>query len=163
MKKVLIIVLAAILFLACAPQKVYVCKYVGQPGVDERLQAGQNPIEVSVNAIRDFQGVGSWFNDKQGRSFVLGYVGDEVGECPVPDTPPKNRPCVTMYVLTGRLSTCYLIAGEGDNPKELPARFDGTDYMRSLCRWGCDLNPFNWNGGWSTKCIVQLPPCVDCQ
>ena len=31
--------------------KVYVCKYVGQPGVDEELQTGQNPIEVSVNAL----------------------------------------------------------------------------------------------------------------
>ena len=27
--------------------KVFVCKYVGKPGVDERLQTGDNPIDVS--------------------------------------------------------------------------------------------------------------------
>ena len=32
-------------------RKVFVCKYVGKPGDDERLQTGQNPISVSVNAI----------------------------------------------------------------------------------------------------------------
>src|SRR4029078_2879368 len=31
--------------------KVFVCKYVGTPGADERLQTGDNPISVSVNAI----------------------------------------------------------------------------------------------------------------
>lgn len=54
--------------------KVYVCKYVGTPGVDERLQTGQNPIEVSINAIKDYHGVGSYFADAQGRSYVLGEV-----------------------------------------------------------------------------------------
>lgn len=58
-----------------APKKVYVCKFVGTPGVDERLQTGDNPLEVSVNAIKVKPVVvGSFFNDKQGRSFVLGYV-----------------------------------------------------------------------------------------
>lgn len=33
--------------------KVSVCKYVGTPGVDERLQTGQNPIEVTINASPD--------------------------------------------------------------------------------------------------------------
>ena len=49
--------------------KVFVCKYVGKPGVDERLQTGQNPISVSVNAIPlgDVQ-IGSEFADAQGRS-----------------------------------------------------------------------------------------------
>ena len=53
--------------------KVYVCKYVGTPGVDETLQTGQNPIEVSVNAVDDAT-VGSYFNDAHGRSYVLGTV-----------------------------------------------------------------------------------------
>jgi len=30
--------------------KVFVCKYVGKPGVDERLQTGNNPISVDSNA-----------------------------------------------------------------------------------------------------------------
>ena len=29
--------------------KVFVCKYVGTPGVNERLQTGGNPIDVSIN------------------------------------------------------------------------------------------------------------------
>jgi hypothetical protein len=74
--------------------KVYVCKYVGTPGEDERLQTGQNPIEVSVNAIKDYDGVGSYFNDAQGRSFVLATVPQvpepTVADCPgyVPPKPP---------------------------------------------------------------------------
>lgn len=64
-------------------EKVYVCKYVGTPGEDERLQFGQNPIEVSVNAIPlDPVVVGSYFADAHGRSFVLGFV---------PMSPEPNR------------------------------------------------------------------------
>jgi hypothetical protein len=33
--------------------KVFVCKYVGTPGVDETLQSGQNPLSVSINSIKD--------------------------------------------------------------------------------------------------------------
>ncbi len=82
--------------------KVLVCKYVGTPGVDERLQTGQNPISVSENAIKDFHGVNSYFNDKQGRSYVLDIDnGQEVDEsaCPTttvtPPTPPVATPPVT--------------------------------------------------------------------
>jgi len=72
---------------ACTPQKVFVCKYVGTPGVDERLQTGQNPIDVSVNAISQTPVVvGSYFNDAQGRSFVLafdiGQATPSVSQCP---------------------------------------------------------------------------------
>lgn len=76
-------------------KKVFVCKYVGKPGVDEVLQSGNNPISVSVNAIRDYNGVGSYFNDAQGRSYVLaedtrtggGQEGEpSVDSCPVPST-----------------------------------------------------------------------------
>jgi len=61
-------------------KKVFVCKYVGTPGVDERLQTGQNPISVSVNSIKDFHGIGSFFNDAQGRSYVLAF--DVSGQAP---------------------------------------------------------------------------------
>ena len=79
--------------------KVFVCKYVGTPGDDERLQTGNNPIDVSINAINDFQGVGSYFNDAQGRSFVLaldeGQAEPDVSSCPgfVPE--PSPSPTVT--------------------------------------------------------------------
>ena len=79
--------------------KVFVCKYVGQPGVDERLQTGDNPISVSVNSIPNYQGVGSYFADQHGRSFVLavdntppGPAGDPgVGACPAPEGPPHDE------------------------------------------------------------------------
>ena len=79
--------------------KVFVCKYVGTPGVDERLQTGQNPIDVSINAIPDYQGIGSYFADKQGRSFVLaldtGHNNPSVSECPGFVPPPSPTPSVT--------------------------------------------------------------------
>lgn len=69
------------------PKKVFVCKYVGTPGVNERLQTGQNPINVSINAIPvQPVVVGSYFADQHGRSYVLAFdVGQpepDVSECP---------------------------------------------------------------------------------
>ena len=69
-----------------APRKVYVCKYVGVPYINERIQTGQNPIEVSANATRG-AGVGSYFLDGQGRSYVLAVVvpgqpAPSVAACP---------------------------------------------------------------------------------
>ena len=74
--------------------KVFVCKYVGTPGADERLQTGDNPISVSVNAIPGGAFVGAYFADAHGRSYVLAYdVGQPepaVSECPRPDVPPTD-------------------------------------------------------------------------
>ena len=98
----LIIALAAIaglIFLALpAPSSVaagdnakwFVCKYVGTPGVDERLQTGQNPISVSENAIPVSPVVpGEFFQDAHGRSYVLvedvGQAEPDPSECPPPD------------------------------------------------------------------------------
>jgi hypothetical protein len=70
-------------------RKVYVCKYVGTPGVDERLQTGQNPINPSVNSINvDPVVVGSTFSDAQGYSVVIAF--DE-GQ-----TSPTAADCVTQ-------------------------------------------------------------------
>ena len=78
------------------PKKVFVCKFVGTPGVDERLQTGQNPISVSVNAIQNNQWDGvvpGWFSDAHDRSFVLAYdTGQpkpDVSGCPQPEGPPE--------------------------------------------------------------------------
>ena len=89
-------------------KKVYVCKYVGTPGQNERLQTGGNPINVSVNAIQNFQGIGSYFNDQQGRSFVVAWDSGDgqeppVSMCPapapdvipIPATPAINDLCGT--------------------------------------------------------------------
>lgn len=78
--------------------KVFVCKYVGTPGLNETLQTGQNPISVSQNSIKDFQGVGSSFNDAQGRSFVVAFdTGQPEPTCPSPtkNNPPPEKPTTT--------------------------------------------------------------------
>jgi hypothetical protein len=79
--------------------KVFVCKYVGQPNVDERLQTGQNPIDVSVSAINGPVTVGSWFKDAQGRSYVLafdtGQADPSVSQCPAGNVPTQPNPVVT--------------------------------------------------------------------
>src|SRR5687767_9583404 len=68
---------------AAPDPKVFVCKYVGTPNKDERLQTGQNPISVSSNSIKDYAGVGSSFNDKQGRSLVIAEdTGQAEPKCP---------------------------------------------------------------------------------
>ncbi len=82
-----------------AGDKVYVCKYVGTPGVSEALQTGQNPIETSVNALPDNWSVGGYFNDSQGRSFVLALSPQSpepnVNNCPPPSTGGSPTPTAT--------------------------------------------------------------------
>lgn len=73
------------------PKKVFVCKYVGTPGVDEVLQTGQNPISVSVNAIPSGAGIGGSFADAQGRSLVIAFdEGQATPTCPAGQTPPPT-------------------------------------------------------------------------
>ncbi|MGZ4495186.1 MAG: hypothetical protein ACXVWU_10835 [Nocardioides sp.] len=87
--------------------KSYVCKYVGTPGVDERLQTGQNPIWVDNHSLvghPDVTFVGQEFKDAQGRSVVIvantGKLSPEpsVSDCPSPQSPspsPSMTPTVT--------------------------------------------------------------------
>ena len=71
------------------PVKVWVCKYVGTPGVNETLKTGNDGlIEVSANALTDEEvTVGAWFADAHGRSLVVQIGGDrpDISICPVPD------------------------------------------------------------------------------
>lgn len=76
--------------------KYFVCKYVGTPGENERLQDGGNPISVNGNAINaDPIVVGSYFADQHGRSFVLaedvGQADPSPSECP-PGDPIDEQP-----------------------------------------------------------------------
>lgn len=75
--------------------KVFVCKFVGTPGVDERLQTGGNPIDVSINSLKDYNGVGSYFNDAQGRSFAL---AEDNGQA----EPPRSA-CRPTYKIIRRM------------------------------------------------------------
>jgi hypothetical protein len=76
---------------------VFVCKFVGTPGVDERLQTGNNPIRVNVNAIPGGAFVGAEFADAQGRSVVIAFdTGQEPEpECPAPENPGTTQPTQT--------------------------------------------------------------------
>ncbi|WP_323100259.1 hypothetical protein [Intrasporangium sp. YIM S08009] len=57
------------------PHKVWVCKYVHQPGEDEVLKGGKNPIHVDEAALTNDRGVepqlGDSFSDGQFRSVVV--------------------------------------------------------------------------------------------
>ena len=79
-----------------AGDKYFVCKYVGTPGVDETLQTGQNPISVSENAIPGTPVVGTFFNDSQGRSYVLaldtGQPEPPASACPLATPAPTPTP-----------------------------------------------------------------------
>lgn len=75
-------------------KKVWVCKFVGKPGVDEVLKGGKNPIEVSVNALPGSPvnpQVGDEFNDAQERSVVVALSPADpeptVEDCPQPIQP----------------------------------------------------------------------------
>ncbi len=60
-------------------KKVYVCKYVGTPGVNEQLQTGDNPISVSTSSLKGFNGLGSYFNDKHEKSVAIAWDnGDKI-------------------------------------------------------------------------------------
>ena len=71
-------------------RKVFVCKYVGTPGVDERLQTGDNPISVDYHSLIGAPAIGQFFQDRQGRSVVIAFdIGQpepDVSECPTPST-----------------------------------------------------------------------------
>jgi hypothetical protein len=70
--------------------KWFVCKYVGTPGVDERLQTGDNPISVDGHSIATYPNIviGAFFADAQGRSVVIaqdtGQPEPSPDECPPP-------------------------------------------------------------------------------
>ena len=59
-------------------EKVWVCKYVGTPGVDEVLKRGNDGlINVSANTLKDQEiAIGAFFPDAQGRSLVVQIGGE---------------------------------------------------------------------------------------
>ncbi len=88
--------------------KWFVCKYVGTPGVDERLQTGDNPISVDGHSIATFPNlvIGAFFADAQGRSVV---IAQDTGQ-PEPDAdeacpPPSGGTTTTLPNVTTTSST----------------------------------------------------------
>jgi cell division septation protein DedD len=104
--------------------KAWVCKYVGTPGEDERLKEGKNPITVDTAAT-----AGTWFNDAQGRSYVLelqteantgqgnSYSGTLV--CPVPEGPTES-PTPTPTITVGSPSPTPTETTESPSPTPTP-------------------------------------------
>lgn len=96
--------------------KSYVCKYVGKPGVDERLQTGQNPIWVdnhslfrspeAYNAADGLTYVGQQFNDRQVKSVVIVANTAKLNPEPsVKDCPPVPPPTTTTTSKTSTTTT----------------------------------------------------------
>jgi len=90
---------------AAPADKVWVCKYVGTPGVNERLQPSvQNPISVSANSLKVKGFIGELpfaFADKQGKSLAVEWdTGGPAPKCTATETkteppttaPPKTEP-----------------------------------------------------------------------
>ena len=101
---------AAVAMAVPAP-KYFVCKYVGTPGVNESLQTGQNPISVSGNALDQPVVIGAYFNDAQGRSYVVAEdEGQPEPSCVPGQSPPKEQPQTPGNVL-----------GQTNTPTEIPA------------------------------------------
>lgn len=89
------------------PKKVWVCKFVGQPGVNERLKSGKNPISVSINSIAQNTWNGTlpgWFSDAHDRSFIIAYdtggSGPSASDCSEHITPraPENDAVASVSV-----------------------------------------------------------------
>lgn len=105
-------------------KKVFVCKYVGTPGDDERLQGGGNPINVSINAIPAGASVGAFFADAQGRSFVLAFdTGQDESSltCPPGD---GGEDLEVMLAMPGLLDLC----GTENDRYQLPLSSAGVTY-----------------------------------
>ena len=82
--------------------KVVVCKYVGTPGVDERLQTGNNPITPDANSLPGFTGTFPWeFADAQGQSIAIRWAADshdgDISECPAPRGPVEVTPTAPTF------------------------------------------------------------------
>lgn len=79
--------------------KSYVCKYVGTPGVNERLQTGRNPIWVDNHSLPgrpEETYVGQEFTDAHGRSVVIvANTGKLDPEPSIEDCPPPRGPTET--------------------------------------------------------------------
>lgn len=83
---------------APAEHQVVVCKYVGTPGADERLQTGENPIVVDDHSLtgKGFDGTFPFsFSDAQGRSIAVRWAANahdgDLSDCPGYQPPPSQE------------------------------------------------------------------------
>jgi hypothetical protein len=85
--------------------QVVVCKYVGTPGVNERLQDGGNPIVVDSHSLDEgFAGSLPYaFSDAQGMSIAVEWTKDvhfsDLGVCPAPPKSTNGELVVNKVVV----------------------------------------------------------------
>lgn len=144
---------------------VFVCKYVGQPGVDETLKDGKQPIYVASDAT-----VGTYFKDGQGRSYVLAvadetntgqgktYTGDLT--CPAPEgptvvtpgtpdvTPPTCTADGTLVLPDGPEGVRYVVDPAYDGPGEYT--------VTAVALKGFVLAPAEHDWSWDLTVAPQL-------
>jgi hypothetical protein len=144
MKKLLYVLIALALLVPVAafasPGKVYVCKYVGTPGVDERLQTGNNPIEVSVSTLKGFAGTFPYeFADQQGKSIAIAYSGEgypvkTIEDCPG-YTPPATEATAKLTFICKAPETGWADAYVGSGVFE-PVAVNAGDYIFRVMNTG---------------------------
>jgi hypothetical protein len=154
-------------------KKVYVCKYVKTPGLPEVLQTGNNPIAVSVNALKDkdnpenvFTGEFPFtFADEQGKSIAFAWA--------VPGTPQDEEPGLEDCPQPEPVQVCINNALETITAAEYAA--DPEKYIlydRETCQPPVDVCPniegpqsevpeglLLYGEGSSTKCAT--PPSLE--
>lgn len=89
-------------------KKVYVCKYVGTPGVNETLQTGNNPISVSTSALANFTGLGSFFKDGQNNSIAIAWDNGDHTDPPISMCPTAPGPTTIAIPSVPVLDPCGL-------------------------------------------------------
>jgi hypothetical protein len=151
-------------------RKVFVCKYVGTPGIDERLQpSDQNPISVSISSIEHNQWDGAvpgWFSDAHDRSYVLAYdngqAEPDVSECPAPEV-PVGEADITFTVICIENGVRVTLVNDGD--ADGTATVNGIDYDVDAGQTvPVDLDYTNGSIGSGTVVIddVSTPFLKDC-
>ncbi len=148
-------------------EHVFVCKYVGKPGVDEVLKSGKQPIYTAVSSIQqnewDGHTVPAYFSDAQDRSYVLDwatdantgqgqrYTGTETCPGPVgpdPVTEPVSQTDVTCELghgtRTGVVTKEYVLTESGwqlEPESEWTTVWDAWNYVpltdAEFTRLGC--------------------------
>ena len=165
------------------PHKSYVCKYVGTPGVDERLQTGDNPIWVA-NASLTGGGdepveVGDVFADAQGRSIVI--VANtprldpepDVSRCPAPEGPVTVTPTAptataptcdadgALVVPADTASVTYASTPSGTGPGDYTVTATATTgyVLEGTASWSITVLP-TLTGDVCRTAVTPAPPVV---
>ena len=147
-----LVALSAPAYAADADSMVWVCKYVGTPGVDEVLSPGENPIRVSGNsADEDMDGqvfVGDQFADAQGRSVIVQIEGEDPDADICSTTPPPTAsPTASPTDLSDRLSDRQSDGGDDAGHRRTAYGWRGWRRPRRPSRGRCPARRGRPRGG----------------